>query len=347
MNPLFRVAALGVLLGAGGAIQNGQSAYSQDTPPFPDTTRTIQKGLQHVEQAGERWIERRGCVSCHQVPTLIWSHQAARQSGVPVRLSNLAHWGRWSTDVVNFVKPAQKADVDHSATMASNIDTMTQLLLAMPRASAPPGQSALGEKDWRARFAQKLLKEQSEDGSWRACGQLPAQRRPTDETTATTTAWTALALMREPVEFDPATAVHFIDSIEQPKSAEYLATRLLLAHQMEPHLTDQPPTQTATQRWQAKLLKHQNDDGGWGWKLNEGSDALGTGYALHALAISGADSNALEHAAKYLVTTQEANGRWKVPGTKASAKGATTPTADDWGSAWAVIALSTVVKQDK
>lgn len=331
-----RVAATSALIWIGGVALAGQPAWSQDA------TRSIQSGLQYVQQAGERWIEKRGCVSCHQIPTLIWSHEAARRTESIAVSDQLDEWERWSTDVVNFVKPEQKADLDHSATMAANIDTMTQLLLAIPRTNA---SSAPGGTDWRSRFAEKLLEEQSADGSWRACGQLPAQRRPTKETTATTTAWTAFALMREPVEFDPSTAIQFVDSIDQPESTEFLAARLLLAHEMDRRLSEQSLPHASTQQWRSALLDHQNEDGGWGWKLADGSDALGTGYALHALAATGTDSSTLNLAVKYLLATQEPNGRWKVPVTKASAKGRATPTANDWGSAWAVIALSTNAKQ--
>ncbi|PHQ33881.1 prenyltransferase/squalene oxidase repeat-containing protein [Rhodopirellula bahusiensis] len=331
-----RVAATSALIWIGGVALAGQPAWSQDA------ARSIQRGLQYVQQAGERWIEKRGCVSCHQIPTLIWSHEAARRTDSIAVSDQLDDWERWSTDVVNFVKPEQKANLDQSATMAANIDTMTQLLLAIPRTNA---SSAPGGTDWRLRFAEKLLEEQSADGSWRACGQLPAQRRPTKETTATTTAWTALALMREPVEFEPSTAIQFVDSIDRPESTEFLATRLLLAHEMNRRLSKQSLPPSSSQRWRSALLDHQNDDGGWGWKLADTSDALGTGYALHALAMTGADSNVLDRAVKYLVATQEPSGRWKVPGTKASAKGKATPTANDWGSAWAVIALSTNAKQ--
>lgn len=342
-----RAAAMSALIWIGGAALAGQLAWSQDAigsqeTGSQETARSIQRGLQYVQQAGERWIEKRGCVSCHQIPTLIWSHETARRTELIAVSDQLDEWERWSTDVLNFVKPEQKADLDHSATMAANIDTMTQLLLAIPRTNA---SSAPGGTDWRSRFAEKLLEEQSADGSWRACGQLPAQRRPTKETTATTTAWTALALMREPVEFDPSTAIQFVDSIDQPESTEFLAARLLLAHEMDRRLSEQSLPHASTQQWRSALLDHQNEDGGWGWKLADGSDALGTGYALHALAAIGTDSSVLNLAMKYLVATQEPNGRWKVPGTKASAKGRATPTANDWGSAWAVIALSTNAKQ--
>ncbi|ELP31070.1 prenyltransferase/squalene oxidase repeat-containing protein [Rhodopirellula baltica] len=336
-----RVAALSALIWIGGVALADQPAWSQDANGSQETTRSIQRGLQYVRQAGERWIEKRGCVSCHQIPTLIWSHEAARQTESMVDSDQLGDWERWSTDVVNFVKPEQKTGLGHAATMASNIDTMTQLLLAIPPTNASSAPNATA---WRSRFAEKLLEEQSADGSWRACGQLPAQRRPTKETTATTTAWTTLALSTEPVEFDPSTAIRFIDSIDEPESTEFLATRLLLAHEMNRRRPGQSPSHSSIQRWQAALIAHQNEDGGWGWKLADASDALGTGYALHALAMTGTESSVLDRAVSYLLATQESNGRWKVPGTKASARGKATPTANDWGSAWAVIALSRSMK---
>ncbi|MCC9642865.1 terpene cyclase/mutase family protein [Rhodopirellula sp. JC740] len=326
----------------------GEKAASQETTSVSLKAQAIEKGLRYVASAGERWIEKRGCVSCHQVPTLIWSHQIAVELDAPGARDKLRQWSEWSVNVVNFVKPEQKADVDHDATMSANIDTMTQLLLAIPEPQtntlAGPGM----DSTWRTKFANHLKDEQAPDGSWRACGQLPAQRRPQPETTATTTAWTSLALLREGVVFDLQSALEVIDAIENAQSTEFLAARLLLTKQLAT-TRDISIREKGVEEllfWRERLIEMQNDDGGWGWKAEESSDALGTGYALYALAIAGADASVLQAATNHLVSTQEASGRWKVPGTKASAKGRPTATANDWGSAWAVIALSTTVKHD-
>lgn len=313
---------LGPILLSGFVSVSGLPRAVHAEPPPPPESATISRGLSYVRDAGNRWIEDRGCVSCHQVPTLIWSHQIERPSGASDDDQQLKQWWTWSTDVVNFVKPHRKTDVDVQQTMAANIDTMTQLLLA-----APPDASA----DWRTRMVDALVENQQTDGSWKPCGQLPMQRRPLRETQATTTAWTALALLREGADFDLTNAQQFIDTTTDPVSTEYLTVRLLLASRMQ---------DANAKSWVHSLLASQNKDGGWGWRRDEDSDALGTGYAMYALAVTDSDPEAIRRGREFLIRTQQDDGSWTVPGTKKSAKGRPTETAIDWGSAWAVIGLT-------
>jgi squalene-hopene/tetraprenyl-beta-curcumene cyclase len=281
----------------------------------------VKRALGYVANAGESWIKKRGCVSCHQIPTMVWSHQLAGKIGDDQISDKVATWTHWSTQVVNFVKPSEKPDVEVASAMSANIDTMVALLLAVPQRS---------KQEWREPFVKKLCEEQAADGSWKACGQLPAQRRPVDETTAVTTLWTTYALTKHGADFPRQKAIALADRIDKAVSAEWYAVRLLVAGQDD---------EAATQSSRKLLVSHQNEDGGWGWRVGEPSDALGTGYALYALAVDGVAVQAIASASAYLVQTQEKSGKWIVPGTKKSAKGKPTATANDWGTAWAAIAL--------
>jgi len=306
----------------------------------PSSEVVIQRGLTYLNSAGEAWIKKRGCVSCHQVPTLIWSHQAASERGVLESNVDLDRWQDWSVNVVNFVKPNQKDDVDVPATMAANIDTMIGLLLASEQASDPAtnlsfDQTSHSSKpkanaDWRRQFAEKLRDEQADDGSWKACGQLPMQKRPEKETNAVTTLWAAYALQRHLPDQDPQPAITFADSVPDAVSIEWWAVRLLLSDQIADGRADQ---------LREEIFRRQNQDAGWAWKLGDDSDALGTGLALYALAKTQTNSVRLQSARDFLRQTQLASGKWIVPGTKKNAKGKPTATANDWGTAWAVIAL--------
>ena len=151
--------AIGLWLGASLTVAAGDNVTG-------DTTATIAKALPYLESEGVAWMEKRGCVSCHQVPFMLWSLSAAQQAGFDVDPTKLSEWRSWSTDVVNFVKPQQKQDVDRDQTMAGNIDTMSAMLLAV---DGDPND------DWRGSFAAALAKNQQDNGSWKSCGQLPAQ----------------------------------------------------------------------------------------------------------------------------------------------------------------------------
>ena len=288
---------------------------------------SISKGLQYLEESGKRWKEKRGCVSCHQIPPMIWAMNLALNAGIGgVTTTQVDQWAEWSTDYVNFVKPPQKATCDPKETMTANLDTMAGLLLAIP----PTGAS-----DWRRRFAEHLVDQQADDGSWNPCGQLPAQKRKIEETTLATTLWIANCLENEDYDYQRSRVAQKLDALNTVQTAEILSLQILLSdHYSE---IDRDAVLDS-------LLNSQNEDGGWGWRLDQQSDALGTGLALYALTqVDSKRSEVIQKAAvdakKFLISTQEADGKWLVPGTKKSAQGRPTQTANDWGTAWAVIAL--------
>ena len=267
-----------------------------------DTGRAdaISNGLRYLAESGEAWKEKRGCVSCHQIPPMLWAMNLARKYALPNAVSadpkdlasginatdertsddsttdneppsvtptemSIEAWNTWSVDVVNFVKPPQKATCNIEETMTGNIDTMAGLLLASPSTRAG---------DWKQRFAKHLVSQQADDGSWNPCGQLPAQRREASETRLATTLWVALALEQEGVDYAREKVNQLLSAAKEASTTEILALRLMLAKQF----TNIDIDDTLRQ-----LSDAQNDDGGWGWKLEEPSDALGTGYALFAL----------------------------------------------------------------
>lgn len=289
----------------------------------------VSQAIPYLWQEGENWIQKRGCVSCHQVPAMLWSLSAAQRRGFDVDPDRLRAHQVWATQAVNFVKPEQKSDLDVSATLASNIDTMNALLLAIEPASFEPTCA-----DWRQQFAQALVANQQADGSWKACGQLPAQKRPPVETTQVTTIWTLLSLARN--EADPDDHSAALQEIENPapESTEWWVASILLADQTG---------QAEVNQFRSKLWQRQNDDGGWGWLSVDASDALATGMALYALRQTATDveaeAKALSSAEQFLIDTQQSDGSWSVPGTKKSSRSRSTPTSDYWGTAWAVIGM--------
>ena len=296
----------------------------------------VKKAVPFLQDHGVAWMEERGCVSCHQIPFMVWSLSAAKQHGYSIDQDKLDDWQTWSTKVENFVKPEEKATLDVEKTLASNIDTMNALLLAMPGASgnqAERGEKTINETgmSWRQDFAAALIDNQQADGAWKACGQLPAQKRPKIETTQVTVLWSMLSLAKSGnADYNQEAARQVIIN-DNPVSTEWWVARLLLAQQL---------ADGQTKDLQARLLSHQNEDGGWGWLTEDASDALGTGMALYALRHSGCpDDEAMGRAEHFLVTTQRDNGSWAVNGTKKAKRGKSTETSDYWGTAWSVIAL--------
>ena len=181
-------------------------------------------------------------------------------------------------------------------------------------------------------FAEALVKNQQEQGGWKPCGQLPAQKRSLEETTQVTSAWTLLALDSNQTTADREQLALAAIQNTNPASTEWWAVHLLLAEKRR--------EMNASALCDA-LIEKQQPDGGWGWLTADPSDALATGMAIYALSRHDANKNkaAISKAVSFLTTSQSSDGSWKVPGTKKTTRDKPTPTSNYWGTAWAVIGL--------
>jgi squalene-hopene/tetraprenyl-beta-curcumene cyclase len=292
----------------------------------------VEQALPFIQREGADWIEQRNCVSCHQVPFMIWSLNRAADHGLDVDKDQLERWSDWSTDWRHF-SPAEADEEDAEAAekaLASNGDVLYQLLLGRggTDGDAPP---------WIELFLTSLAQTQQQDGSWKAGGQLPSQKRAKSETTDVSTMWTLLTLVsNRPAEiWRPRleAAAPILKRTKQPVSAEWFAVRLLLEEELG-------RTEAADEILQ-QLLAHQRPDGGWGWLLDEESDALATGIVLYALGrrgLRGTDPNVAK-AQQFLLGAQSKDGSWPVRGTKAAKRDSVEETSTYWGTCWAVIGL--------
>lgn len=294
-------------------------------PTTVQIRETVQRGIPYIEEKGLWWIEEKKCVTCHRVGNMVWSLQTAKQNGFEVS-ERLAEWKQWSID-----KSLAKNDKG-KITGLGNKEGVAQILLSLDQADKNPDL-----KETRNKLAAILLEDQQPDGSWKAGGQLPFQKRPAAETNAVSTMWLTLALLTEEKnEASPAAvanAMKFLEASSPGKSVEWYAVRLLLAVQTgDTQVRDQMIKQ---------LRSQQHPDGGWGWMIADDSDALGTGLALYALVVAGVDRNdpAVKGAQQFLVSTQRDDGSWPVRGTKEKKKASVQETVVYWGTTWAVMGL--------
>jgi squalene-hopene/tetraprenyl-beta-curcumene cyclase len=285
----------------------------------PEVAASVERSLPVLEKEGVTWIEQKKCVTCHQVPFMLWSHQAAASRGLKLNQDGLKQWTEWSLE---------KAET-------GAVDGLAQLILAIGsyQPDLQPRLIPLGEK---------LIKEQQPDGSWKSAGQLPAQKRPALETQQVSTLWIVVALdalaRQQPAFAEKAQpaidkALKWLQPLEKPVSLEWSAVRLLAEYRVG----DREKAAAMRQN----LLTLQRDDGGWGWLTAEPSDALATGQALYVLSQTGstADDAAVARARAFLLMTQPADGKWLVNGTKTASKGKPQPTSNFWGTGWAVVGL--------
>ncbi|MCP4943027.1 MAG: hypothetical protein GY924_13745, partial [Planctomycetaceae bacterium] len=67
--------------------ENSESASKAASEGAHAVKETVERALPYLERAGEAWIEKRQCVSCHQVPFMLWSLSAAETRGYPINRS--------------------------------------------------------------------------------------------------------------------------------------------------------------------------------------------------------------------------------------------------------------------
>ncbi len=53
------------------------------------------RGVSYARDSGQEWISEQGCVSCHQIPSMTWAHEAAIQSGIDVPTIQFDQWKLW------------------------------------------------------------------------------------------------------------------------------------------------------------------------------------------------------------------------------------------------------------
>lgn len=292
-----------------------------EAPP-EDPVEIARRSLPFVKEKGLAWIEDRQCASCHQIPAMLWSLNSAAKLGLDPERKETTVWTPWAADWRHWNQTKDKDGVDKVS--AGNIDTMVFLLLGRDEGITPAPA-------WTAEFHAQILKNQQPDGSWKAGGQMPLGKRPPREIHEVTTMWTLLALKSyagEEVSADvQKRADDFLSKSQMGQSTEWHVVRLLLK-----------PADAALRE---ALLKSQHEDGGWGWLTQEPGDAFGTGIALYALAKTGLPTTheALQRAIAFLKNSQQPDGSWPVPSTRARDKNKINKTATYWGTTWAVIGL--------
>ncbi|MFN0054880.1 MAG: prenyltransferase/squalene oxidase repeat-containing protein [Planctomycetales bacterium] len=62
----------------------------------PAVRDAVSRSLPFLEKEGVAWMEDHGCMSCHHVPFLLWSHRSAQAQGFMVDSRKLAEWDEWT-----------------------------------------------------------------------------------------------------------------------------------------------------------------------------------------------------------------------------------------------------------
>ena len=291
---------------------------------------SVAQALPSIQERGQWWIEEKKCNSCHRTSFQTWSLQAAADKGFAVDLGKLTETRNWSRTTL--LEPAKEGAAPRGTT---NREGVAQVVWSDRKRF-----DSETSREQRKTFLEFLRAGQQPDGTWKAGGQLPFQKRPKPETNMVSTMWNALALgtvVDQESQAARANAMHAIAAAKPGESTEWSAVRLLLAVQSK--------SQPAQQQWIEELLSRQHEDGSWSWSGNDESDPIGTGMAIYALRHAGvpASDPVLQKAARFLLETQGKDGVWKTAGTKTKAQGKPVETSNYWGTCWAVIGLTSLL----
>jgi hypothetical protein len=311
-----------------------------------EVMHAVERSLPYLAREGESWMEERGCVSCHRVSFMIWTHNDARVRGVEVDDAKIRASTNWA--VVNMLAEREES---------GGADTISQMLLGRDRGSPwrkkPPRH--FKTVDPYETLFEVLLDRQNEDGSWPPEGQLTTPPE-------ITTGWALLALdsrSEESEDLDPdddlgdelaeqlarlerripetrARALKYLKGIEPHETNEGLVLRVML---------EQIYGDGENDSLRRKLIAAQKADGGWSNRFDHlESDAYATGQTLYALSRIGdpGDRSTIARARDFLVQSQRDDGSWYVPADRVRA-GERSDSLDEvfsyWGTAWASVGL--------
>lgn len=304
-------------------------------PDISNVRAIVDRALPYIQSGGMEWRTEQKCASCHRTTFTTWALNRAAESGLAVDVDAVRDWNVWSRDWINHVAEKRRDAAKRDETLLAENDSVGQLLMGRPL-------SEKSDDAWVVEYRDFLLKSQNADGSWKAGGQLPLQKRPQRETQEVSTMWALVTLhdsgaADDVIQLAVSKGTKWLGRKTQAKSIEWWATRLLLQRASGSADASEQPRET--------ILSHQNDDGGWGWLIKDKSDALGTGIALYALAKDSAavDEREISKALAFLRRTQDQDGSWSVNGTKKNSADDVTDTAMYWGACWAVIAMCELV----
>lgn len=279
---------------------------AQETAPAgsDEVQRAVEKGLFYVEENTMRWWKTKKCVSCHDGPALMFSHNIARQQGFAVPRQKLQFWTDQWILVGGLVSKRKDGRMDAGGMLGAPLT----MLFRDPRADSDPTRAAkfgqlmqIAGKDW-----------QLDDGSWDIKVGLDYQP------------WIALGLesfeqselplsdeVRAEFASRRARTEDWMQRTEHPlpQKTEDLAAWLIYEHR-----------RNRTARVKAlltELRQRQRDDGLWGiTPKSESGHQLVTGAVLFSLTSigRGTDDPLVAQVQRLLLDLQQDDGRWKEGG---------------------------------
>jgi hypothetical protein len=326
--------------GAGSAHADdpGKTVAAAAFVPPEEARKAIDRGLAFLITDAEKWRTEQRCATCHHGTMTVWALSEAKSQGHASAARTLDAVTAWTRErLANIDKPRDPRP-------GWNMVSTPAVYLAV-MAQAVPAQQAVSPGDLQ-RIAGHLLRHQEADGSWAWSLAPPGNRPPPVFESDEVVTLMADVGLGPHVPSDPATAspardgrqkaFTWLEKVGDGRSTQVTALRLFRdvragkpSRELEPGID--------------RLLRLQNDDGGWGQVADLPGDAYATGQALYFLSLAGVagDREEIRRGVAFLVARQKPDGSW--PMTSRAQPGATPMTnpvpITYFGSAWATLGL--------
>ena len=291
---------------AAAALRNaGLKAGSVPAPALtrakmPRTARdAVAASLPLLQHADTVFLERAGCISCHNNSLFSMTAAAVRRAGFRV---DEAAVGQQMARTRAYLESWRERELQDIA-IPGRIDTTTYILVGLAAAAYPPDPAT----DALARYVKR---RQLADGSWRVASHRP----PIESSDIAVTALSLQSLQAfapVPLKAEYARAVQRGAtwlSHSRPKTNEDYVYRVL-------GLAWAAASRDVVRTAVNALVAQQRSDGGWSQIPTLASDAYATGQALTALAASGAvkpGDPVYQRGVRFLLETQLEDGSWYV-----------------------------------
>jgi ankyrin repeat protein len=269
------------------------------TRPADSARSAIDRALPALQRADVAFLQRAGCVSCHNNSLTAMTRAAARPKGIHID-ETIA---RTQLQTIAAFLGENRERALENLGLPGLVDTVSYILLGMAAENYPSDPIT----DVWARY---LKNNQSPDGRWRvAADRPPLESSDFEVTAASIRAIRKYGLKSQRADYDQAVqrAVHWLKNAE-PESTEDQAFQIL-------GLIWGGAGRAAVDKTAHALLKLQRADGGWAQLPDLDSDAYATGQALFALRESrgiAATNPAYERGVRFLMNTQLEDGSWYV-----------------------------------
>ena len=269
--------------------------------PGPSTTArgAIEKSLPLLQRADEAFLDRAGCVSCHNNSLTAMTLTYARPAGVRVD----ERIARAQLQKIAAYMQENRERALENAGIPGGIDTVSYIMLGMAVEQYP------GDATTEA-WARYVKNNQSPDGRWQCQALRPPLESSDFQTTAASIrAVRAYAPQSQRAAYDEAVAraVRWLEQAE-PASTEDYAFKIF-------GLTWGGGSRAAIEKAARELLALQRPDGGWAQTSSLASDAYATGQSLVALREARAaapESQPYRRGVRFLLDSQLADGSWYV-----------------------------------